>query len=309
MTGTTVTGCNITSCMRLVYFAGECKAAILMHRNVTPSGQQLYYFSYLNQVYTYTYPHLHYKQLQKPLLHDQFPAHRLQHIQANPKMSYISKVLAMFIYSILDEPCSFTSITAGRCFVKRIEREIEAIKVQFVELKSAICVALNNAGIGMQMLLNKVRRFPVQLEGPEATESATFDHMFSLWDYMHPDIYAFLIKEFSLLSPIPMLAAYQARLKSFQDRTPTEVFGLIYTREGQIFTIPPGYTIETLLVSLKLTCYPDLGRLQHLRTNQNAHPCAVIIMDITTISNESAIVRMLMPEVSIYKCKQLINVC
>ena len=209
----------------------------------------------------------------------------------------------MFVYTLT------ISITAGRCFVKRIEREIEAMKVQFAELKSAICVALNNAGIGMHMLLNKVRRLPVQLEGPEATEPATFDHMFSLWDYMHPDIYTFLIKEFSLRSLIPMLAAYRAHLKSFQDRTPTEVFGLIYTREGQIFTIPPGYTIKTLLVSLKLTCYPDLGRLQYLRTNQNAHPCAVIIMDITTLSNESAIVRMLMHKVSIYKCKQLINVC
>ena len=191
--------------------------------------------------------------------------------------------------------------TTTGCYLERVEEEIQNMRIKFAELKNAICVALNNAGISMYELLQTVHGLPVQLEGLQAQiEPATINQMFSLWDYMHPDIYAFLIYAFSLVSILPMLTAYQKDLEQFQDRTPTDAFCQIpKTREPNI-TIPPGYTLMTLTGELR--CLPDLERVENLRllfaNRSNIPPFAVIVMDINIVSNESVVVTMLVPEVS-----------
>ena len=150
-------------------------------------------------------------------------------------------------------------------------------------------------------LLRKVRGLPVQFEGFQGRiEPATVDYVLSLWDYMHPDIISFLIDTFSLVSLIPMLAAYQEDLDYFRDRAPTEAFCQITTTRERDIAIPPGYTLMT--VTSELRCLPDLERVENLRllfaNRSNISPLAVIVLDVH-MANESVVVTMLVPEVSI----------
>jgi hypothetical protein len=73
-----------------------------------------------------------------------------------------------------------------RYYLERVEEEIQIMRIKFAELKNAICVALNNAGISIYELLQTVHGLPVQLEGLQAQiEPATINQMFSLWDYIY----------------------------------------------------------------------------------------------------------------------------
>ena len=141
-------------------------------------------------------------------------------------------------------------------YAARIGQQIETLKMQFVELKSAICVALNSARIDFYDFLSKLSGLPVLLEGVQPQfVIATINKMFSLWDYMHPEIYTFIVEMFSLESCIPMLAIYQDRLDHFLTKTPTEVFCRLDTRERNI-RIPPGFT--AMGVRGALGCHPNL---------------------------------------------------
>lgn len=188
---------------------------------------------------------------------------------------------------------------------ERTQQEIQYLKTKFAELKSATCAALNEAGITTFMLFKKVKHLPVQLEEQEKRQIQKdadklicipidpefFEYLFSLWDYMNPDIYDYLIEEFSLTSLHPLLKAYQDMLNNFQLETPPDLFCEIENTRKQNIISPRGYTQRGILGNP--SCFPQLSRVESLRRalarSFNVHPSAVVITNMHMTDNAEAI--------------------
>ena len=185
--------------------------------------------------------------------------------------------------------------------------------MKFAELKYATCAALNEAGVTMYMLYDKIKHLPVQLDEQEKRciqrdadilltapiEPAFFEYLFSLWDYMNPDIYDYLIGEFSLSSLDPVLAAYQNMLEAFLHKTPPDKFCAIEETKRQNITSPRGYKIRGILGNP--SCFQQLSKIESLRKaiarNYSVHPSAVVVTNLHVTENPEAVVmEIMMPD-------------
>lgn len=155
------------------------------------------------------------------------------------------------------------------------------------------------------MLFNKVKNLPVQLEEQEKRciqrdadklistpiDPEFFEYLFSLWDYMNPDVYDYLIEEFSLTSLHPLLEAYRDMLDNFLLETPPDLFCKIENTRKQNIILPRGYTQRSMLGNPN--CFPQLSRVESLRRalarSFNVHPSAVVITNMEITDNAEAV--------------------
>ena len=107
------------------------------------------------------------------------------------------------------------------------------MKNKFAELKKATCSAIAKQGIPVDELVTTITDLPIDFEKCDIdfleersnnlyscqSIPALFVHLRFHWDYLHPDLYRHLIKEFNLLSLNPNVQAYQSDLDDFLDRT------------------------------------------------------------------------------------------
>ena len=122
---------------------------------------------------------------------------------------------------------------------------------------------------------------------------AVFDRLCFHWDYLHPDIYGYLIEEFSLTDLSPQLETYQSELNDFRDRTLVTEFCKIekkipdddHSKQYSLITqhnwSPPVY----------LSAVENFHR--EFAHKYNLKNCATVVFGITS---GSVIITLLIPE-------------
>ena len=119
-------------------------------------------------------------------------------------------------------------------------KDICTIKKKFSNLKMATRLNIqekvpdNNVG----HLVDTIMNLPVVFEHDDEeylsekcstlrkAESvpAVFDHLSFHWDYLHPDLYSYLIDEFNLSHLLPTITQYEMDLDEFLNKTPLKEF-------------------------------------------------------------------------------------
>ena len=132
------------------------------------------------------------------------------------------------------------------------------MKRELARLKIATCSAIVNEGTSVGMLLDQIMILPILIDVEEHDEEyltkhtdnlresksvpAVFDCLHFHWDYLHPDIYDYLITEFNLSSVSPRLATYQRELDAFLDGTLLKVFCKVEKMRKRHINPPTGFT-------------------------------------------------------------------
>ena len=94
-----------------------------------------------------------------------------------------------------------------------------------------------------------------------------FDHLSFHWDYLHPDLYSYLIDEFNFSHLMPMISQYETDLNEFLNKTPLKPFCMVEKRSKLHMNFPPKKFAKLVTGH----CWSDPVYLSHVKKFQNEY--------------------------------------
>ena len=93
---------------------------------------------------------------------------------------------------------------------------------------------------------------------------AVLDHLNFHWDYLHPDLYSYLIDEFNFSHLTPLISQYETDLNEFLDKTPLKAFCSVEKMRTSNMKLPS----EKFKHLVTGHCWSDPVYLSHVKNFQ-----------------------------------------